>query len=454
MVNLTDVHFDTFLELGKQVIDTSPRALEDFLALVCTTPSFYYWAQENDAIWKKLHNHVFGEPPEVCKGVSEQGQFTWRALVLRRYRGIQDPVVKAGTWLIENYEPNLSVQYSLPRLGQACLDERIINPHARGQRIIADAMFTLTSFWTEQLRERTANPGDYFPARLRFFYLAASGNGPRDRHCYYALSRKGALPAPFPRQAVPTAVFTVTIAPLTVQSTQAQAWRYFNGMMKHIHLGLKRLVHTTCQASISDHPDDPTNTKALPLIRHMLLPTVPGPLAPPLDIPATLQEIPWGSQYYVHKIFNGRALLRALGAAKPGDRLCILMFHSGGDPFLSPLAWVPHTTQLDENCTVAYAFTAEQAFREGFDMTTFGRDHLDYMIAAPLRALRTCHAWYIARGISILESVGVDVMVHDAQLSLDDAVRIHEMLTRMGITRGKGARAIRWRTRVAGLALP
>ncbi|TBU36138.1 hypothetical protein BD309DRAFT_1024607 [Dichomitus squalens] len=96
MVNLTDVHFDTFLELGKQVIDSLPCALEDFLALICTTPNFYYWAQENDTIWKKLHNHVFGEPPE--------------ALVLRHYRGLQDPMVKAGTWLIENYEPNLSVQ--------------------------------------------------------------------------------------------------------------------------------------------------------------------------------------------------------------------------------------------------------------------------------------------------------------------------------------------------------
>ncbi|TBU36097.1 hypothetical protein BD309DRAFT_879002 [Dichomitus squalens] len=312
-------------------------------------------------------------------------------------------------------------------------------------------MFTLTLFWTEQLRESTANPGDYFLASLHFFYLAASGNGPRDQHCYYALSRKGALPALFSRQAVPTAVFMVTIAPLTVQSTQAQAWRYFNGMMKHIHLGLKRLMHMTCQASISVHPDDPTNTKALPLICHMLLPTIPGPLAPPL---ATLQEIPWGSQYYVHKIFNGRALNRALGAAKPGVRLCILMFHLGGDPFLSPLTWVPHTTQLDANSTVVYAFTAEQAFREGFNMTTFRRDHLDYMIAAPLRALHTCHAWYTARGISILESVGVDVMVHEAQLSLDDTMRIHKMLTRMGITRGKGARAIRWRTRVASLALP
>lgn len=87
-------------------------------------------------------------------------------------------------------------------------------------------------------------------------------------------------------------------------------------------------------------------------------------------------------------------------------------------------------------------------------MTTFGANHLDYIISLTLKSLRKYNAWRQTVGEDIYSSVGVERMVLEAKLRRDDANRLHEVLDRMTIVRGKGAGVYGGRARIAGEALP
>ncbi len=98
--------------------------------------------------------------------------------------------------------------------------------------------------------------------------------------------------------------------------------------------------------------------------------------------------------------------------------------------------------------------SADQAYREGFDSTLYGRNHLDYIIAIPLRALRRYDAWRKEQGLDSFESPGVKVMVKSARIQQDHAVRLHEILLRIALKRMTGAGAHEGTARRPGDALP
>ncbi len=87
-------------------------------------------------------------------------------------------------------------------------------------------------------------------------------------------------------------------------------------------------------------------------------------------------------------------------------------------------------------------------------MTTFGAHHLDYVISLTLKSLRKYEAWRHSVGEDLYHSVGVERMVTSAGLSEDDAHRLHEVLQRMALVRGKGAAVYGGRARIVGEALP
>ena len=99
------------------------------------------------------------------------------------------------------------------------------------------------------------------------------------------------------------------------------------------------------------------------------------------------------------------------------------------------------------------SFRADEAYREGYDMTIFGAHHLDYMISLTLKSLRRYDQWRKSVGEGIYESVGVERMISDAGLGPNDAHRLHEVLVRMALVRGKGAGVYSGRARVVGASL-
>ncbi len=68
--------------------------------------------------------------------------------------------------------------------------------------------------------------------------------------------------------------------------------------------------------------------------------------------------------------------------------------------------------------------------RHGDDLGLFGRDHLDYMIAVPLSAIRAVDRWRRSKQLGAEESPGVDTMVDVVGLPRDHANRLHELMVR------------------------
>lgn len=81
-----------------------------------------------------------------------------------------------------------------------------------------------------------------------------------------------------------------------------------------------------------------------------------GPDAIPGDISVPLSSVKWHEVFPENALLGGEELVSAIQAGNDRRRTCLLFFHPGGDPRLSPLAWIPLTTALHEYSTIAYAF--------------------------------------------------------------------------------------------------
>ncbi len=106
-------------------------------------------------------------------------------------------------------------------------------------------------------------------------------------------------------------------------------------------------------------------------------------------------------------------------------------------------------------CADLYAHrSADDAYRDGYDLSTFGRHHLDYAIAITLKALRRYDGWRRSAGKGEDAVVDIQTMVDEARLGVEDAHRLHEVLLRMRPVRGRGASVYRGSARRVGEALP
>lgn len=118
--------------------------------------------------------------------------------------------------------------------------------------------------------------------------------------------------------------------------------------------GLECLLKATHNASalVSTASSFPTS---FPDIKHHLLPPI-NELGASGDIDKALSVIKWSECFPSEvNITGGNNLCKML---KEGinKHLCILIFHAGGDPKGSPVAWVPLTEKLSPYSTIVYAF--------------------------------------------------------------------------------------------------
>ena len=66
-----------------------------------------------------------------------------------------------------------------------------------------------------------------------------------------------------------------------------------------------------------------------------------------------------------------------------------------------------------------------------YDLSVLGRNHLDYIIAIPLHALREVYQWMDIDALDKDTSPGVERMIEETGILRDHAIRLHEVLTRM-----------------------
>ncbi|KAM5530097.1 hypothetical protein V8D89_016238 [Ganoderma adspersum] len=441
-----------FQEIVHQLISRAPhQGASSFLSLSCSCRWFYLWAREYDHLWELAHHGQFGSLEDSIDKLFQRQNMTWRSLVLARLRILQCPILSVASWLAGKYEANLGVNYSEPQL---LLDGASDHIALCTPLVLGQAFSTLLSFFTMQIQDRSGDEEAYFDSQIHKFKLSTHGRGPQTRRRYFGVERRGALPAPFPRKGAPTSVFTITISALDRKSPHSRALPYFHGMLSSIHDGLVRLVSATFDSTVAHFPQDPTIPKNKPRIKHVLLPKFEMPLGPTLDISIPLSSVKWSELFPENSLLGGDDLVTAIMSGNHRCRTSLLFFHPGGDPRLTPLAWLPLLEQLHEYSTIAYAFPADEAYREGYDRTTFGAHHLDYMISLTLKSLRKYDQWRKSVGEGIYESVGVERMMSDAGLGQNDAHRLHEVLERMALARGKGAGVYSGRARVVGASLP
>ena len=70
--------------------------------------------------------------------------------------------------------------------------------------------------------------------------------------------------------------------------------------------------------------------------------------------------------------------------------------------------------------------SADEAWKEQWDISQYGHDHFDYIITISLEALRKYDEWRGDRE----DPLAVDYVVAQTGLTLDQATRIHEIILR------------------------
>ncbi|KAI0753191.1 hypothetical protein C8Q80DRAFT_1304554 [Daedaleopsis nitida] len=333
--------------------------------------------------------------------------------------------------------------------------------------LLAQAMSSLILFYTEQLRARGPGFEDtFFDAFIHKF------KQPGTSRRYYCIQHRNALPAPFPRHTASRHVYTVTVASPSSKTSLQNSQKYYELQLPKLPDGLERLVIATCDSSVVEHPKDPTNIKTWPTVEHVLLPHLDTKRIGPSFGDVSLRDVRLAS-LSTEELLGGDQLALSIKNGNSNKRTCILVFHPGGDPLSSPLAWLPWTSALHECSTVAYAFPCvtpshaldhahfvqhrvNATFLAGYDIRTFGHHDLDYMISVTLKALPKYELWRLRKGAQDNASPGLNILIHEAGLNCNDALRLHEPLL-CAVLESKmkmGAGVYRGAARIVGEALP
>ncbi|TFK84978.1 hypothetical protein K466DRAFT_495608 [Polyporus arcularius HHB13444] len=378
----------------------------------------------------------------------------WRQLVLERLRLSGSPTVKLAMYLIRNYEPHTNVNYATATLARE-VTIGLNLAQLPDDDILHEAASIVRPYMNSRLHD-IGSPDAYMDVKIHYFHLGSTGQGPLEATRYLGFQRIDSLPAPWPQRSAPMMVYALFSSALNPKSPQQRAIPYFRDTLVPTTERMRSLVRATHNASAVAWPEDYTLPSTWPAMQNVLVPNMRYIKAHRALSTLTLQDIKWSHLFPAHPSLIGPGELLALLQAPSTDRprVCILFAHSGADPLGSPLEWVPFTSHLNERSTIAYAFDADQAYREGFDSTLYGRNHLDYIIAIPLRALRRYDAWRKEQGLDSFESPGVKVMVKSARIQHDHAVRLHEILLRIALKRMTGAGAHEGTARRPGDALP
>ncbi|CCM00478.1 uncharacterized protein FIBRA_02512 [Fibroporia radiculosa] len=340
----------------------------------------------------------------------------------------------ARMWYTEHYRQSAAINYSEPGLRQDIAADGGLSDVSLARLRLA--IQSLTPYFDEQAEA----DGQYFDTMPHFFHRPDSGGsaGTQPLVRYYGLERKGALPAPFPARISPTEVLTVTVSALNRKSPKSRALSYYERALLPIIAGLESLVRATHNATAVTATASKFR-KGFPKITHYLIPPLKE-LNSTRDLNVPLGSIKWINLFPQDQepiLHGGDELIARLESTR-NVRTCILIFHPGCDPRGSIVAWVPITAKLCATSIIGYAFPADTTFINGYDITLFGRHHLDYIIAITIGTLRSYNNWRIAHEFREDHIPSFDVLVSQVGLCADEALRLAELIKRSDTFQKKG----------------
>ncbi|KAI0693170.1 hypothetical protein C8T65DRAFT_585998 [Cerioporus squamosus] len=454
-----DILFYITLLIAKGPLDGG----NDLVAFLSANKSLYVLGKDTNAstqLWHEAHLGQFGTVPPELHGC------TWCELVVERVHVGESPIVKMAQYIIEHYKLHTLIKYPTAVL-LSSLSHSLSIYSSSGPGLCLDVtLYGATAVirpYMNRCLEVISHEDDYMDAKIHYSHLSSAGQGPQFATHYLGLQHIASLPVPWPYQSAPLVVYCVFPSALNCKSPKLRALSWFHGSLVPMLETLRSLVHATHNSSSVEWPQDTSLPSTYPLVHDILV--VNARYIPNMETrfnclgftTSTLHNIKWSHMFPALPILLGakqlyNTLQDTLTARWP--RVCLLFSHAGTDHLGSPLAWVPHTSHLNERSTITYAFDADQAYREGFDLTLFRRHHLDYIITMPLRSLWHFDVWRNTEGLDTFTSPGIDAMVQSARIPKDHAIRLHEILVRMAALRGLGAGAYEGKTRHVGDALP
>ncbi len=118
------------------------------------------------------------------------------------------------------------------------------------------------------------SPDAYMDAKIHYFHLGSTGQGPLEATRYLGFQRIDSLPAPWPQRSAPMMVYALFSSALNPKSPQQRTIPYFRDTLVPTTERMRSLVRATHNASAAAWPEDYTLPSTWPAMQNVLVPNM------------------------------------------------------------------------------------------------------------------------------------------------------------------------------------